>query len=316
MQAHEPLLTRRMTEASASEKLVFAGVVFHIRAARSVLTSVRKLPGVSSDLAAAPLLLGFVDCTLRVALELAAPPGRLPRECGGSDNARAITWAWSQGVCRLRAPHCEIRMEHFRMEQWGAQVRAEATVLSGSVALAGVLSAIVSALTIARGGAVLHSASVEWKSGVVAFIGPSGAGKTTACQHVTGARLFSIDRLLVAPVVGGGLGAFSLPGGTLPCEPSMRLSTEQSRPLWAIYGLGQDRRVTRIESLSAAAQLALLRQCALDGRSGPAAAAQLLGNLVQLSNKVPVARLHLKWGDCLTSVLGVNGSGCRGNEKE
>ena len=93
------------------------------------------------------------------------------------------------------------------------------------------------------GGFILHAAAIpvpatltaqnntrspEQRRGVVAFVGPSGAGKTTAAA-LTGSPFFSLDKLAVAPMEDGQWWAWPLLGGSAPthgvaaAEPALPL---------------------------------------------------------------------------------------------
>lgn len=290
MQADRPLKAQQSGQFF-QQFVIYAGVEFRVSACLDIYEQLAQLPGLSFEREAAQVPLAVVECTF----ERAKTPETEPEPFTGD---RTIEWAWSGNVCTITAPYARVRLVK-SLSAVQPQLRALATVHAGPVPLAAVFSAIASAIAILREGAVLHSASIEWEAGVVAFIGPSGAGKTTACQHVPGARLFSIDRLLVAPVSGGQWQAFSVPGGTPPSRPWLRKSRVQSRPLLAVFGLRHAQSATHFEPLSSVGRVALLRQCAFDGSREPAGAAETLGNLVRLATEVPIARLHLRRGENL-----------------
>lgn len=130
-----------------------------------------------------------------------------------------------------------------------ARVREEADVAS-------LVSALAAALVFEDGGLVLHSTGVEVEGSAVLFIGPSGAGKTTAANRCVNARWFARDRAAVFQR-GDAFYACGLPGGE-PRGPALPRGPRSPLPL---------RRILRVrrgplaqEPLSATAAFVALRE--------------------------------------------------------
>jgi hypothetical protein len=158
----------------------------------------------------------------------------------------------------------------------------------------------------------------------VAFVGPSGAGKSTACRHVDEARLFSVDRLAVAPAWLSAPGltaaperpahfgagprprarwlAHPLPGGTRPV-PDMPSAPERALPLAGLLRVQRATLGTRLERHSPAPAVATLRESAFQIGAAPSAESELLAVLDRLAQDVPVARLELLLRTSLTPLL-------------
>ncbi|MFW5925702.1 MAG: hypothetical protein ACOCV4_06015 [Myxococcota bacterium] len=98
------------------------------------------------------------------------------------------------------------------------------------------LQAVAVAVLCAEGGAMVHAASVEVEGAAFLFVGPSDAGKTTACV-LTGGRLLAIDRAALVPQ-GEGWVAWAVPGGPED-EVDLPRTAEPVLPLGAILRVVQ-----------------------------------------------------------------------------
>jgi hypothetical protein len=186
-----------------------------------------------------------------------------------------------------------------------------------------VLSGLASLLLHRQGGAILHSASVALDDRVLAFVGPSGAGKSTACRHLAEAELFSVDRLAVLPVPSRASApgasnpgvasahamwfAHPLPGGTRS-EADLPSAPERWLPLAGVLRVQRPTPSSaagsaHVRAISGAAAVATLRESAFQIGSEPSSEAELLAVLEALAFRVPVARLELSLGACLTPAL-------------
>jgi hypothetical protein len=177
-----------------------------------------------------------------------------------------------------------------------------------------VLSGLAALLLHRRGGGILHGASVALDGRAIAFVGPSGAGKSTACRHVPEGELFSVDRLAVLPVTApsatgaGSAGARAmwfahpLPGGTRAAA-DLPSAEERWLPLAGVLRVQRATEGARVCGVAGAGAVATLRESAFQIGSGASAEAELLATLETLAHGVPVARLELALGACLTPVL-------------
>lgn len=98
----------------------------------------------------------------------------------------------------------------------GGRYGAEAWVPRGSLGAAeyDLLQSLAAVVIWTEGGAVMHAAGVELDGEARLFVGPSGAGKTTACEHTDG-RAFAIDRVALVRDADRGWYAWSIPVGPL-----------------------------------------------------------------------------------------------------
>ena len=142
------------------------------------------------------------------------------------------------------------------------------------------------------GGAVLHAAAIEIDGRALAFVGPSGAGKTTACG-LTGRPWFSRDRLAVAPT-DDGWWAWPLAGGSVP--PSSRASGLAALPLAGVLRVVQSDR-TRLQVTQGVQSVLDVRSCCFVGDTDAKAEPNRLEVVENLCNQVPVGRLHTVLGE-------------------
>ncbi len=234
--------------------------------------------------------------TLGRGRELYTPPGAAQRS--EPEAARQIRWRLAPEGLAARVG--ETRLEVRRSPE---DFFVAAQAAAGEPALGAVLQAAAVGVARLQGGLLLHAAAVNLAGRAIAFIGPSGAGKTTACQHVGGSTLLSADRLLVAPIPGGGFAAHAYPGGERP-EPDMPDSPESSLPLAAVVGVARASGQTRLEPLGGAAGFAALRAAVVDGGRGARAEESSLVAVEVLRRAVKVGKLHLRRGASLEGLLG------------
>jgi hypothetical protein len=196
----------------------------------------------------------------------------------------------------------------------GARVWAVPSGFEGKAWLEGdaraahhLLGGLAVMLTHRLGGGVFHAASVELDDAVVAFVGPSGAGKTTACHHVEGAPLVSVDRLAVVPIgprlpQGSRWFSHPLPGGTRPL-PDLPSAPSRWRPLAAVLRVQPSAARTAIVTPAPALAVTLLRESTFQTGLERSAELELLGALDDLVQHVPVGRLELQLGASLKPLL-------------
>jgi hypothetical protein len=151
-----------------------------------------------------------------------------------------------------------------------------------------------------EGGLSLHAAAVELEGHAVLFVGPSGAGKTTAAALATGCQIFAFDRVNVAADGEGGYVAWSLPGGKQVAVPT---SAHHRLPLAAVLRVRQGRGVPRIEQLSAAKALFAVRESMWLSDWSPMAEEHRIDAAALLRARVRVAEIHTVLGQSHTAQL-------------
>lgn len=293
--------------------LSFAGIDFTFEGPAPLLNALAEVPlAVRSSALPAP---GGADLN-----DLSTPPIGAPSvaevRCGltparqNSSLSRAklgprgVEWEWSGDAGQALTEHAEVRWQ----VDTGGRVNAEAMLSPNPRAAESLLTALASALLHGAGGAILHAASVELACGVVAFVGRSGAGKSTACEHVNGARQFSLDRLAVVPAVSRQVGhagwmAHPLPGGTRS-ERGLPDSVPLGRPLRAILGVHKAASGCELSRCATDRAVAMLRAAAFHANRQPGAELELLAHLERLARELPVGNLHLSLGTSLEPILG------------
>jgi energy-coupling factor transporter ATP-binding protein EcfA2 len=163
------------------------------------------------------------------------------------------------------------------------------------------LSALSAAVLEREGGVVLHAAAIEWRKRAVLFVGPSGAGKTTAGNHCAGALSFARDRVALVGS-GAGFAAWPLPGGS--SDGALLPSSNRSwLPLAGIVRVRRGRTMPHFERLAAAHALAVLRESALSSSGAAVEEGQLLASLADIVSATPVDALHTVLGEPLAEVI-------------
>lgn len=208
-----------------------------------------------------------------------------------------LEWAWHDSVATLRSRHATAELHC-----GGGAPRASARFTPNRRGAESLLLALSAASLHGRGGVMLHAAALELGGSVIALIGPSGAGKSTTCRQQAGARLYSVDRLAVAPSREGWL-AFPMPGGTRSAQ-DLPPSPLQRAPLRAILCVQKAASGCAIESCTPLQGVAALRQSAFHPGLAVDAELQLLAHLQRLVREVPVAHLQTGLGTLLAEPLG------------
>jgi hypothetical protein len=266
---------------------MFAGLHFRLHGPEALLARLVGAPHTVPLRGDLPSPLARADCELE-----AIPRAPLQRHGG-----QPIVWSWQADRGQVRTHNVQASLERVRARQF----RMRAGLPGDPVALTTLLSAVTPALLHAVGGAVLHAASVELGGAAIAFVGPAGAGKSTACRHTAGSLCFSLDRLAVAPSEQGWV-ACALPGGK-GWEQAGERSAHSVLPLRAVLRVVQSELGPRILSCSGHRRLALLRQAAFHGARAPTAELELLGALAALGQSLPTGSLEFALGDALTPVI-------------
>lgn len=175
---------------------------------------------------------------------------------------------------------------------------ASARLLPDDVSVSTFITSTTSAVVERLGGVILHATGITVGTGSVLFIGPSGAGKTTAAQHCPGASWIARDRAAVVPH-GDGYVVFGMPGGDELDLPRARAAVH---PLLGVARIRRDRDVPTVEALPLLDALAALRECTFAGGDEAAEEARL-DALLALASRVRVVDLHTRLGEPLTRLV-------------
>ncbi|MFW6051846.1 MAG: hypothetical protein ACODAU_11765 [Myxococcota bacterium] len=175
----------------------------------------------------------------------------------------------------------------------GFRARADVAVDTLGGAEMDLLQLLAAVVLAERGGALLHAAAVELDGAVCAFLGPSDAGKSTACRH-TGERQFAIDRLAVWPG-GGRWWAAPVPGGPEDESP-LAPSAHAILPLRCLLRVFHGRGAVRAAVVPRARALAYLRPALQWPFGGAAGEVRALDVCEAVSQGVPVGEIHTVLG--------------------
>jgi hypothetical protein len=277
-------------------ELNYGGVALHFRGPSALLACLAKVAGEPHrDVPPA----ARVSCVLHDAAE---PPA------GSTASAERgwLRWQWRAGTA-------QVVTRGARALVWKADggYAAEAWLPPNARVATTLVGALSSAVLHDAGGLLVHAASVLVDSRVVAFIGTSGAGKSTACRHMGGALIFSLDRLAVLPhdpgapqlahaVVPPVWFAYPLFGGTA-LDPAAPRAKPAWTPLATLLRVHRGDREPRIEPCGGPQALASLRESAFSGGTDPDTELDLLARIERLRLDVPVGRLHFGLGSSLVA---------------
>ena len=197
---------------------------------------------------------------------------------------------------RLRTKGVRARLQRLGRGGWVATAR----VAPQPLAIGRLLEGLSAAILEQAGGLLLHAAGVELDGLAYLFIGPSGAGKTTAAGQVFGARSFCVDRVAVA-MRGDETRAFPLPGGTEPVDGAPK-SPHMSLPLGGVLRIVQAQALD-VRGMAPHEALMTLRESVFSADRDRTAENLRLDAVVRLVGRVPVARLETSLGAPLAQTL-------------
>lgn len=247
-------------------------------------------------------------------LELpASHVGCISRELAGTCTARVVcSWRADASLAGEQRGARQIQLStagdivtgpgvRLRLSQTGARCwAASARVAPEPDAAGALLEALAASVSELDGGLIVHAAGVQLDEKAYLFIGPSGAGKTTAAGQVFGGRSFAVDRVAIS-MARGDTQAWALPGGTRPaggvdCNSGCRL------PVGAVLRVVKSS-VLRVETLATHRAVAVVRESTLMTRWDPRAEEQRLSAIERLALAVPVVRLETPLGTPLAHSL-------------
>lgn len=261
---------------------VFGGVAFEMCPAPGLVWAVGEDHRLFSGAYSTSPVAAEVRCVV-------APAPELPSDF----EDREVRWQWSGDVARVET--CRVRAE---LRYLGpSRYAATALVLPNEPGCSALVTALSAAVIEREGGFVLHAAGVEIDGHAVLFVGPSGAGKTTASNHCGGARWIARDRAAVYPTRLGWYAA-GMAGGDdidLPKAPA---------PVAPLGGILRIRRGEgRLVDPGLAANLRNLRESVTAAASTADDEAARLSRLVELAATARVGELSFELGRPLSGAL-------------
>lgn len=272
-------------DAPATDRthFVFGGVAFEICPGPGVTWAVGAEHRLFTGAYATSPVAGTVHCVVSPAPELESEPF-----------TREIRWEWAGEVARVETGRMRAELRRLGPGRYAAT----AMVVPSANGCSALVTALTAAVVNREGGFVLHSAGVELDGRAVLFIGPSGAGKTTAANHCRGARSIAHDRAAVYPTPLGWYAA-GMPGGErgdLAAAP---------KTVFPLAGVLRPRRAgcTRVTAVSPVSALRDLRESAMAVHSGPGDEAARLEALLELANDIRTGEVSLVLGDSLRDHL-------------
>lgn len=197
---------------------------------------------------------------------------------------------------RLRTKGVRARLRRLGRGGWVAAAR----VAPGAQSMGRLLDGLSAAILEQAGGLLMHAAGVELDGLAYLFIGPSGAGKTTAAGQVFGARSFCVDRVAVA-LSNDETRAFVLPGGTDPIDGAPK-SPRRSLPLGGVLRVVQAQALD-VRAIAPHEALMMVRESVFSADRDRTAEHLRLDAIERLIGRVPVARLKTPLGAPLAQSL-------------
>ena len=212
------------------------------------------------------------------------------------DGSLAMRWRWagSRGVAESRFARVEIEEVSRR------EVRAVASTGPGPEGRAAVLSLLATALAERLGGLVLHATAVVVAGRAILFVGPSGAGKTTAANHTSGATWLCRDRALVVPDDVSGWTAWAIAGGD---DVRLPRASDVCAPVGGILRVLRGKGSSRIVPLSRATSLLRLRESIQSGGTDTHDEERALESALRLLDDVTFAAIEVALGTDLGEIV-------------
>lgn len=201
--------------------------------------------------------------------------------------SREIRWEWGGTRAQLETARVDAMLTRLSHGRYAATAR----IVPDSNGASSLVTALASAIVSREGGVMLHASGIELDDGVVLFIGPSGAGKTTACNRAPGARAFTRDRAAVVPCATSptGWAAWRMPGGDEIALPS---SHDAMRPLLGILRVRRGDDGVSLQTRASVSAVVLLRESAQSGGRTEEDEQRHVRSLLALATAVPIGELR------------------------
>jgi hypothetical protein len=263
---------------------VFGGVAFEMCPA----------PGLSWSLGAEHRLFAGAYATSPVAGQVHCVVSPAP-ELDHEGFTREIRWSWSDDVARISAGRVRAELRQLAP----ARYAATALVAPHEAGCSALVTALTGAVVSREGGFVVHAAGVEIDGRAVLFVGPSGAGKTTAANHSQGARWMARDRAAVYPTPLGWYAA-GMAGGD-PID--LPRAAGHVFPLGAIFRVQKARGRPAARAASAVQVIRVLRESVQAVAEEPSEEGARIERLAALGATCPTMFLETVLGAPLIPVL-------------
>lgn len=167
--------------------------------------------------------------------------------------------------------------------------------------LAGLVRFVAALIVEWEGGLNLHAAAVDLDGEAVAFCGPSGAGKTTACNLSKQARCLTADQLTVYPYADGYM-AWALPWGDRANEALP--SAARALPLRALLRVTRGQATPTVElARETARAVFIVRDAVTVSDATPEAEDHRLFSCLRLCDKVHVGHINTVLGQATDRAL-------------
>jgi hypothetical protein len=155
------------------------------------------------------------------------------------------------------------------------------------------LQSVAAAVLSDVGGGVMHAAAVILDGRACLYVGPSDAGKSTACAHTDG-PLLAIDRVALVPA-DGHLWAWAMPGGPEDEHPGSRAASTAAPLGWVLRVVQAHDRV-RVRLLPPAAAAMVIRAALLWPMKGAPEEERAMDLVARVAAGVPVGEIHTVLG--------------------
>ncbi len=277
--------SRREEPAAASDPrcFVFGGVAFEICPAPGVTWTVGEDHRLFTGAYATSPVAGLVHCVVSPAPELE------------SSFTRDIRWEWTGDIAHVETGRVRAELRQLSPGRYAAT----AFVVPDEAGCSSLVTALAAAVVNREGGFVLHAAGVEIDGRGILFVGPSGAGKTTAANHCQGARWIARDRAIVYPTALGWYVA-GMAGGDdidLPQVASVVL------PLGAVLRVRHASARSAIDAGSLIAVLRNLRESVMAAHVTPEGERELLERLCAFASSARTGEIAVVLGEPIREVI-------------
>lgn len=263
---------------------VFGGVAFEMCPAPGLSWRVGNEHRLFGGAYATSPVAGRVHCVVSPAPEL------------DTGFTREIRWEWSGDVAHVSTGRARAELRRLSPGCYAAS----ALVVPNDAGCSALVTALTGAVVSREGGLVLHAAGVEIDGRASLFIGPSGAGKTTAANHCQGARWMARDRAAVYPTPLGWYAA-GMAGGD-PIE--LPRAAGRVFPLGSVSRIQRaaERVALRVATTSEAVRF-LRESLQTSHATGAEEEAARLDTILAFHVSSPLTVLETRLGEPLVSVL-------------
>ena len=266
---------------------VFGGVAFEMCPAPGLSWSVGSEHRLFGGAYATSPVAGRVHCVVSPAPEL---------EVTVADGfTREIRWEWTGDVAHVTTARARAELRRLGPGCYAAS----ALVVPSESGCSALVTALTAAVVSREGGLVLHAAGVEIDGRASLFIGPSGAGKTTAANHCQGARWMARDRAAVYPTPLGWYAA-GMAGGD-PIE--LPRAAGRVFPLASVSRIQRAAERVALREATTTEAVRYLRESLQTSQAGPEEEAARLDTILAFHAGSPLTVLETRLGEPLVSTL-------------